>query len=37
MTFLERCIEQSMPVWQSCLETAFLRRFADGTLDEACF
>ena len=36
-TFLDTCIEDSLPIWQDCLETEFLRRLADGTLPEDCF
>ena len=37
MTFLEECIQQSLPVWERCLSTPFVRGLADGTLDEDCF
>ena len=37
MSFLDTCIQDSLPIWRSCLETPFLRRMADGTLDEECF
>ncbi|MBR1691087.1 MAG: TENA/THI-4 family protein [Oscillibacter sp.] len=37
MSFLDLCVEDSLPIWQRCLETDFLRRLADGTLEEACF
>ena len=37
MTFLEECIQDSLPIWESCLETEFLKGVADGTLSEACF
>ncbi len=36
-TFLDTCIEDSLPIWQNCLETEFLRRLSDGTLREDCF
>ncbi len=36
-TFLDTCIRDSLPVWQACLETDFVRGVADGTLPEACF
>ena len=36
-TFLDTCIEDSLPIWQDCLETEFLRRLSDGTLPEDCF
>ena len=37
MSFLDGCIQDSLPVWRACLDTEFLRGIADGTLDEACF
>ncbi len=37
MTFLDTCIQDSLPIWQRCLETPFLRALADGTLAEDCF
>ena len=37
MTFVEECVRDSLPIWQECLETPFLRGLADGTLDENCF
>lgn len=37
MSFLDACIQDSLPVWRTCLDTEFLRGIADGTLDEACF
>ena len=37
MTFVEECVRDSLPIWQDCLETPFLRGLADGTLDEDCF
>ena len=36
MTFLEEQIRDSLPVWEACLDTQFLRRLADGTLEEDC-
>ena len=36
-TLLDRCIADSLPIWQDCLEREFLRRLADGTLPEDCF
>ena len=36
MTFLEEQIRDSLPVWEACLDTQFLRRLAVGTLEEAC-
>ena len=37
MTFVEECVRDSLPIWQDCLETPFLRGLADGTLSEDCF
>lgn len=37
MTFVEELVRQDLPLWEDCLHTEFLRRMADGTLDEACF
>ena len=37
MTFLEECIQHSMPIWEACLETEFLKGIADGSLPEDCF
>ena len=37
MTFLEACIQDSLPIWESCLDTKFLKGIADGTLPEECF
>ena len=30
MSFLDTCIQDSLPIWRSCLETPFLRRMAEG-------
>ena len=35
--FAEACTADSLPIWQACLETEFLRRLAAGTLSEDCF
>ena len=32
MTFLEECIQDSLPIWEACLETEFLKGVADGSL-----
>ena len=37
MTFLEECIQDSLPIWEACLETEFLKGVADGSLPEDCF
>ena len=37
MSFLDTCIQDSLPIWRSCLDMDFLRGMADNTLDEECF
>ena len=37
MPFVSSLVQEDLPVWQQCLDTEFLRRMEDGTLDEACF
>lgn len=37
MPFVSALVQEDLPVWQQCLDTEFLRRMEDGTLDEACF
>ncbi|MCI7125482.1 MAG: TENA/THI-4 family protein [Agathobaculum sp.] len=37
MSFVAQCIEDSLPIWASCLSTPFLRGVADGSLPEDCF
>ena len=37
MSFSEKCIADSLPIWEECLQTDFLSRMAAGTLDEKCF
>ena len=37
MSFVMDCVQDSLPIWQQCLDTEFLRRMEDGTLDPACF
>lgn len=36
-SLVDQCVRCSLPIWEQCLQTEFLRRLADGTLDEACF
>ena len=36
MTYLEECVRDSLPVWEKCLSTEFLKNMADGSLDEEC-
>ena len=37
MTFLEQCIEDSLPIWETCLQGNFLQQLAKGTLSEESF
>ncbi len=37
MSFIAECVQDSLPIWQQCLDTDFLKEMADGTLDRACF
>lgn len=37
MSFVEECIHDSLPIWEACLNSTFLRKLEAGTLDEACF
>ncbi len=37
MGFVEKCIEDSMPIWQECLNSKFLVELESGKLDEECF
>lgn len=37
MSFVAKCVEDSMPIWKKCLESQFLTALENGTLDEACF
>ena len=36
-TFVQKLVQESLPVWEKCLHSEFLTHLADGTLDEACF
>lgn len=35
--FVDSLIQESLPVWQQCLDSEFLHKLENGTLDEACF
>ena len=35
--FVDALVQESLPVWQQCLDSEFLRKLENGTLDEACF
>ena len=37
MNFVDACIADSLPIWETCLQSEFLTKMADGTLDQACF
>lgn len=37
MNFIQRCVDDSLPIWEQCLDTEFLRQLEAGTLSEACF
>ena len=37
MSFVDACVQDSLPIWQQCLESDFLRGLETGTLDEECF
>lgn len=34
MSFVEKCISDSIPIWKQCLGTEFLERLIDGTLPQ---
>ena len=35
--FVSALVQESLPVWEQCLQTEFLQKMENGTLDEACF
>ena len=37
MGFVEECVRDSMPIWQQCLDSEFLRGMEAGTLPIDCF
>lgn len=37
MSFVETCVQDSLPIWQQCLEGDFLQCLEAETLDEECF
>lgn len=37
MTFMQKVISRSKPIWDSCAATPFVRGLIDGTLPEECF
>ena len=36
MSFVNECVQDSLPIWEECLNTPFLRALAEGTLEEDC-
>ncbi len=37
MSFVAKCVEDSLPIWERCLNSAFLTKMENGTLEEDCF
>lgn len=37
MSFVEQCVQDSLPIWEQCLNSPFLTAMADGSLPEECF
>ena len=37
MQIVQQWIEKSLPVWQECLDSAFVTRLENDTLDEMAF
>lgn len=37
MSFVQKCIDDSLPIWEHCLRSDFLKALANGTLEEDCF
>lgn len=37
MGFVEEVIKENESIWEECLNTDFVRKLSDGTLDEECF
>lgn len=37
MSFVDTCIQDSLPIWEQCLNSPFLQKLEKGTLDPACF
>ena len=35
--FVDALVQESLPIWQQCLDSDFLRGLEAGTLDEDCF
>ena len=37
MSFVEECIQDSLPIWEQCLNSPFLQKLESSTLEESCF
>ena len=37
MSFVKDLVQENLPIWQECLDSEFLTKLENGTLDEACF
>ena len=37
MSFVQQCIDDSLPIWEQCLRSEFVSSLAEGKLDEDCF
>lgn len=37
MSFIAECVQDSLPIWQQCLDTDFLKQMENGTLEWPCF
>ena len=37
MNFVAECIQDSLPIWEQCLNSPFLQKLENGTLEESSF
>lgn len=37
MNFVAECIQDSLPIWEQCLNSPFLQKPENGTLEESSF
>lgn len=37
MSFVAECIQDSLPIWEQCLNSPFLQKLENGTLEESSF
>ena len=37
MSFVAECIQDSLPIWEQCLNSQFLLKLENGTLEESSF